>query len=49
MNGEITAEQKASCAADGAVVLRNVISEEWLNVVEAGIERDIQNLSLIHI
>ena len=43
MNGEITAEQKASCAADGAVVLRNVISEEWLSVVEAGIERDIQN------
>ena len=41
MNYEVTEEERDACARDGAVPLRNVVSEDWLGVLEAAIERDI--------
>lgn len=37
----VTEEDRAACARDGAVALRGVVDGDWLKVLEAGIERDI--------
>ena len=41
MHYEVTEEQRNTCAQDGALALKNVVSAEWLEVLKAGIERDI--------
>ena len=41
MHYEVTEEQRNTCAQDGALALKNVGRAEWLEVLKAGIERDI--------
>ena len=38
---QVTAAEIAAFEADGAVPLRGVIDRDWLELLEAGIERDI--------
>tara|TARA_B100001769_G_scaffold270981_1_gene263065 strand:+ start:3001 stop:3819 length:819 start_codon:yes stop_codon:yes gene_type:complete len=38
----ISEAEREACFRDGAVPLRNVVSDKWLSVVEAGVDRDIR-------
>ena len=41
MGYHVTEEERDAFNGDGAVPLRGVVHEEWLEVLAAGIERDI--------
>ena len=41
MDYVVSEEEREACLRDGAVPLRQVVSDEWLDVIAAGVERDI--------
>ena len=42
MDYVISEAEREACFRDGAVPLRNVVSDKWLSTIEAGVERDIR-------